>query len=86
MFRVNPQSIVACMSKNSLLEKGAVSEVYTTATGMELSLTTIKKKSNKSKQKRHICFKDLATSPWMIGTEKGIPSDLNKWLLHSETT
>ena len=48
MFRVNPQSIDACMSKNSLLEKGAVSEVYMTATGMELSLTTIKKKSNKS--------------------------------------
>ena len=48
MFRVNPQSTDACMSKNSLLEKGAVSEVYMTAMGMELSLTTIKKKSNKS--------------------------------------
>ena len=31
-FRVNPHSIVALMSRNSLLETGAKSEVYVTAT------------------------------------------------------
>ena len=35
VFRVNPHSIVAWMSKNSLLEAGAKSEGEVTATGLE---------------------------------------------------
>ena len=34
-FRVNSHSIVVQMSRNSLLETGAISEVYVTATGVE---------------------------------------------------
>ena len=34
-FRVDPHSIVAGISKNSLLEAGTKSEVYVTATGLE---------------------------------------------------
>ena len=35
VFRMNLHSIVAWMSRNSLLETGAISEVYVTATGFE---------------------------------------------------
>ena len=34
-FRVNPYSIVAWMSRNSLLEAGAISKVWVTANGLE---------------------------------------------------
>ena len=34
-FRVNPHSIVAWISRNSLLETGAKSEVEVTATGLD---------------------------------------------------
>ena len=38
-FRVNPHSIVALMSRNSLLETGAKYEVQVTATGLEPTTT-----------------------------------------------
>ena len=38
-FRVNPHTIVAWVSRNSLLEAGAKSEVCMTATGLELTTT-----------------------------------------------
>ena len=38
-FRVNPHSIFASMSRNSLLQTGAISEVKVTATGIEPSTT-----------------------------------------------
>ena len=34
-FRVNPHSTVAWMLRNSLLETGAISEVYVTAMGLK---------------------------------------------------
>ena len=39
VFRVNPHSIVAWMSRNSLLETGAKSEGEVTATGLETRTT-----------------------------------------------
>ena len=38
-FRVNPHSIVAWISRNSLLEAGAKSEGEVTATGLEPRIT-----------------------------------------------
>ena len=38
-FRVNPHPIVAWMSRNSLLEVGAKSEIKVTATGFEPKAT-----------------------------------------------
>ena len=39
LFRVNPHSIVASMSKKSLLEADTNSEVEVTATGLESTTT-----------------------------------------------
>ena len=36
-FRVNPHYILAWMSRNYLLEAGAKSEVYVTATGLNIT-------------------------------------------------
>ena len=42
-FRMNPHSIVAWMSRNFLLEAGAKSEVWVTATGLEPTTTYLAK-------------------------------------------
>ena len=38
-FRVNPISVVAWMSRDSLLQTGVKSEVWVTATGLEPTIT-----------------------------------------------